>query len=64
MMSAAFVFAAPVFARGERLDRAVRWIFITSFVLTIVSLIVLSLVYGYDLEYRFECAVILIDCSP
>lgn len=61
MMSAAFLFAAAVFTGREKIERIIRWILITNFVLAVGSLVVLSLYYGHDLEYRFECAVILID---
>jgi hypothetical protein len=37
------------------------WLFITGFTLALGSLIILSLLYGPDLEYRFEVAVISID---
>jgi hypothetical protein len=61
MMSVAFLFIAAAFAGRARLERAIRWLFVVGFVLAIGSLVVLSLLYGLDIEYRFECAVILID---
>jgi hypothetical protein len=60
MMGAAFLCIAPVFSGTNRLESVVRWIFIISFVLTIVSLIVLSILYGINREYRFEVAAITI----
>jgi hypothetical protein len=48
MMSVALLFAAAVFA-GGRLERATRWLFVTSFVLAVGSLAGLSLLYGKDL---------------
>jgi hypothetical protein len=61
MMSVSFVFAAPVFGGYDWVERTVRWLFIAGFTLTIGLLIVLSLLYGNDLDYRFEVFVITID---
>ena len=61
LMSLSFLFLAPVFANKGRLASAVRWVFITGFILTMVFLIVLSINYGLDRMDRFEVAVISID---
>jgi len=61
MMNVAFLSIAPVFSRTNRLENAIRWIFIISFILTIISLIIISIRYGIHREYRFEVAVITID---
>jgi hypothetical protein len=61
MMSIAFLCLAPVFSGASRLENVIRWIFIISFVLTISSLIILSIVFGINREYLFECAVIMIN---
>jgi hypothetical protein len=61
MMSTAFLFAGAVFAGRDWVERTIRWLFISGFALTVGSLIVLSLLFGNDLEYRFEVVVILID---
>ncbi|MHB8968647.1 MAG: hypothetical protein ACYC57_10390 [Thermoleophilia bacterium] len=60
MMSAAFVFAAGVFTR-KGLERVIRWLFIISFVLAIVGFVVYSLMYGRDLDYRFEVFIYAIN---
>lgn len=60
-MSVAFLFLAPAFAGPGRLERAIRWIFIAGFVLTILSLAVLSIQYGIRREYRFEVVAISIN---
>ena len=60
-MSLAFVFAAPVFAGRDWVERTIRWLFIAGFTLAAGLLIVLSLRYGHDLDYRFEVFVIAID---
>jgi hypothetical protein len=39
----------------------VRWLFTAGFTLAVGLLIVLSLRYGHDLDYRFEVFVITID---
>jgi len=61
LMSVAFLFAAPVFAGHDWVERTLHWVFILGFTLAMGSLIFLSLRYGHDLEYRFEVAVISID---
>jgi len=61
VMSLSFLFMAPVFANKNRLEAAVRWIFIIAFILSIVSLIVISINYGLDRQDRFEVAVLSID---
>jgi hypothetical protein len=61
LMSIAFLFMAPVFSGTNRLERSIRWTFITSFVLTIISLILFSILYGIHREYRFELAAITIN---
>ena len=61
LMSVAFVFAAVVFDGRDRVEQALRWLLVAAFVLAVGVLIVMSLVYGHDLEYRFEIAIISID---
>ncbi len=58
MMSIAFLFTAPVFA-GGRLERAIRWLFVASFVLAVGSLISLSLL-SYDIV-AFEVTILTIN---
>jgi hypothetical protein len=60
-MGVAFLFVAAAFGRRERLARAIRIVFIASSVLAVGSLIFLALLYGSDLEYRYEVAAIVID---
>ena len=61
VMSLSFLFMAPVFANKNRLESAVRWIFVIAFILVIVSLVVISINYGLDRQDRFEVAVLSID---
>jgi hypothetical protein len=61
LMSAAFLFLATVFDERNKIERTVHWLFIASFVLTVSSFVILSLLYGKDLDYRFEVAAILIN---
>ncbi|MEW6182500.1 MAG: hypothetical protein AB1500_04885 [Bacillota bacterium] len=60
LMSAALFCIAPVFSRN-RLEAALRWIFIAGFVLAVLSFAAYSVAYGVQREYRFEVAVIAID---
>ena len=61
VMSLSFLFMVPVFANKNRLESAVRWIFVIAFILVIVSLVVISINYGLDRQDRFEVAVLSID---
>jgi hypothetical protein len=58
MMSAAFLFAAGVFS-GGRIERALRWLFVTSFIVAIGALAGLSWL-KYDIV-AFEVAILLIN---
>jgi hypothetical protein len=61
MMSLAFLFMGFVFAGESMLERSIGWLLIVSSVLALAAYVVMSLLYGKDLEYRFEIAVITID---
>jgi hypothetical protein len=61
MMSLAFLFISVVFARGERLEHALRWLFVISSLIAFAAFIALILVYGNGLEYRFEVVIITIN---
>jgi hypothetical protein len=61
MMSIAFISLVPVYSGSDRLNCAIRWVFIISFVLIIISFILISLKYGIKREYRFEVAAITIN---
>jgi len=61
MMSLAFLLAGTIFVKDERLERAIRWLLILSSLISIGSFIVLSLIYGQNLEYRFEVTIITIN---
>jgi hypothetical protein len=60
-MAAAFLFAGLSFAGRDRIDAALRWVFLGGFVLVVLLLVVLSVAYGFDIEYRFEVAAICVD---
>ena len=61
LMSLSFLFMAPVLSNRSRLESAVRWIFVIAFVLAIVSLAVISIIYGLNRQDRFEVIVLSID---
>lgn len=60
MLSVAFLFAAGAFDRRNGLERLIRVLFAGTALLSIGALLALALVYGYDLEYRYEVAAILL----
>jgi len=60
MMNGAFLFAAAVFS-GGKLERALRWLFVGSFVVAAGSFVGLSLL-GYGIV-TFEVTVIAINCT-
>lgn len=49
---------APVFWNVGRLGRAISWTSMTTFGLSLLSLVGISIAYGVNREYRFEIAVI------
>ena len=61
LMSLAFLFAGLAFAPGARLERAIRWLLIGGAIAVFAAYVVLRLLYGQDLEYRFEVTVISIN---
>jgi hypothetical protein len=61
LMALSFVFIAPAFACKDRLQKAVRWVFLSGFGLALVAFIAFSAMYGLDRQDRFEVAVISID---
>ncbi|MBE0672527.1 MAG: hypothetical protein IH588_18270 [Anaerolineales bacterium] len=61
IMNLSFLFVAPVFTNKNRLENAIRWVFVIGFVLAIISLIMVSINYGLDRQDRFEVAVISIN---
>ena len=58
MLSLSLLFMAPVFSGKNKLEKGVRWILITNFALTIISLLIVSVIYGINREYRFEVIAI------
>lgn len=60
LMSLVFLCLAPVFTRGNRLEQAIGWLFVLSFVSTVAALVLVSASRGIDRGDRFEIAVISI----
>lgn len=60
-MSLSFLCMAAVFASRDRLEAAIRWVFIAGFILVIVSLVMISISYGVDRKDRFEVLSLSID---
>jgi len=59
-MSAAFIFLGASLAGKSRLEKATRWVLTISGVLGFVAFIGMSVVFGNNLETRFELAIITI----
>ena len=60
MMSLSMLFIAPVFAGRTKVEQAIRLLFISCFVLTVLSFALYSAFYGIFREYRFKVAAITI----
>lgn len=56
-----FLFAGTAVGSGSAVARAIRVICVVAAVMDIGALVVLGLIFGSELEYRFEVAAILID---
>ncbi len=61
LMSLAFLFAGIAFANTARLDRAIRWLLVGGALAVFAVYAALRLLYGQNLEYRFEVTVIAIN---
>jgi hypothetical protein len=61
MMSLSMLFMTPVFVGQTKAEKALRWIFTGSFVLTAVSFALFTVFYGIFREYRFEVAAFAIN---
>ena len=60
LMSLVFLCLVPVFLQKNRLERGIRWLFTVSFVLVVLSLVVVSAFLGTDRGDTFEIIVISI----
>ncbi len=60
-MSLALLCASAVLNGRSRLERLIRWLYLLAPILTIGAFLVLSFIYGLDLDYRFEVFAIAID---
>jgi hypothetical protein len=61
MMSMSMLFMVPVFVGQTKSEKAIRWIFIGDFMLTAVSFVLFTVLYGIFREYRFEVAAFSIN---
>ena len=61
LIGLAFLFAGLALSTDSRVLRAVRTIFFLGFASVVTTFVALSAVYGFQVEYRFEVAVISID---
>jgi len=60
LMSIVFLAIARVFDGATKVDRALRWILVGSFVATVVALVAVSASFGLDRQDTFEIAAISI----
>lgn len=60
-MALSILLLAPVFSGHKPVQKAIRWTAVLCFALTLISFVLMSVMYGIEREYRFECAVIAID---
>jgi len=60
-MSISFLFLAFNFSRKNRLEKTMRMILISAFLLTVLSFVYYTIQYGIDRSYRFEVAAIAIN---
>ena len=61
LMSLSFPFFALVFTPKNRLEGAIRWVFLAGFGLALLALAVVTLNHGLNRQDRFEVMVISID---
>jgi hypothetical protein len=61
LMGVAFLFVSLAMPSPDGLHRCIRWVFGTGFAAIALLFVVLSIAYGFDVEYRFEVAAITAD---
>ncbi|MGB5668744.1 MAG: hypothetical protein WBM53_18050 [Maribacter sp.] len=60
-MSISFLFLSFIFSPKNRLERAIRLILISAFLLTVVAFVFYTIKFGIDRSYRFEVATITVN---
>ena len=60
-MSISFLFLSFTFSLKNRLEKAIRLILISAFLLTVLSFVFYTIKFGIDRSYRFEVATITIN---
>lgn len=60
-MSISFLFLSFTFSLKNRLERAIRLILISAFLLTVLSFVFYTIKFGIDRSYRFEVTTITIN---
>lgn len=60
-MSISFLFLALVFSTKTRLEKTIRLVLVSAFILTAFSFVVYTIQFGIDRSYRFEVAAITIN---
>jgi hypothetical protein len=60
-MSISFLFLSFIFSLKNRLERTIRVILISAFLLTVLSFIFYTIRFGIDRSYRFEVAAITVN---
>ena len=61
LMGLAFLAVAGAVAGTGRLERAIRWVFLVAGVLAVGGLVVFAVIFGIDLDVRYEVAAISVD---
>jgi len=61
LMGITFLLVAVAFVPRNRLERAIRFTLITGAILVVGGLIFMALLYGSDLEYRYEVLSLTVD---
>ena len=59
-MNISFFCLVPVLSNSDKLEKKIRWTFIISFLLMLLSLVIVLVVHGIRREYRFEIIIISI----
>lgn len=60
-MSISFLFLSFIFSQKNRLERTIRLILISAFLLMLIAFVFYSIKFGIDRSYRFEVAAITIN---
>lgn len=60
-MNISFLCLVPVFSNSSRLEKVLKFTFVSGFILMILSFLTIAIIHGLKRDYRFEIVIISIN---